>query len=213
MNASFILSTRDHELMLALSQMVRLFSQRQIADEFWGGSLPNARRRLKQLESCELLMRLTVGARSIPEMTSPLLSWKPGDDTPHFGQLAYQCQSRWRTRPVRSCSVWLITERGAQQFGGVNRGGLSHPTQATHDLGVAAVWLRLREVAPEWATAWRGEDEMAASRHGEKRPDAFIVDTTGRVVWVLEFGGSYDAERIEAFHRDCVNRNLPYQLW
>jgi len=39
------------------------------------------------------------------------------------------------------------------------------------------------------------------------------VDAAGNVAWVLEFGGGYDAARVEAFHVDCAARNLPYQLW
>ena len=30
---------------------------------------------------------------------------------------------------------------------------------------------------------------------------------------VLEFGGAYDAARVERFHEDCAERRLPYQLW
>jgi hypothetical protein len=95
----------------------------------------------------------------------------------------------------------------------VRRGELKHPTQATHDLGVAAVWLRLQEVAPEWATAWRGEDLFAHTRHGEKIPDAFIVDANEQVTWVIEFGGAYDRERLRAFHADCASRRVSYQIW
>ena len=87
----------------------------------------------------------------------------------------------------------------AHAFGGTARGELRHPTQATHDLGVAAGWLRLHQVAPKWAAAWRGEDLLAHTRRGEKLPDAFIVDD--------------DAELDEAFHQDWVSRNFPYQLW
>lgn len=204
---------RDHELLQSLSQKVRLFSQRQVAEEFWDGALPNARRRLKQLAGNDLLSRITVHARSIPVLESPLASWRPGDSVPNFGQVAYRCQVRWRHRPVRSCTAWLATEKTAQHYGGVRRGELKNPVQATHDLGVAAVWLRLRQVAPQWAAAWRGEDLLAHTRIGEKLPDAFIVNHQEQVVWVIEFGGGYDADRVKAFHEDCAQRDLPYQMW
>ena len=54
---------------------------------------------------------------------------------------------------------------------------------------------------------------MAHTRRGEKLPDAFIVDSTQQVTGVIEFGGSYDAQRVTEFHEDCVSRSLPYQLW
>jgi hypothetical protein len=207
------ITCRDGDLLQALVQKVRLLSQRQIADDFWDGALPNAKRRLKRLAAGELLTRMTVHARSVPNLESPLASWRPGDSEPDFHQLAYRCQSRWRKRPVRPCTVWIATEKAAQLYGGPRRGELKNPLQATHDLGVAAIWLRLRQVAPEWAAAWRGEDLLAHTRAGEKLPDAFIVDSQHDVAWVIEFGGGYDSDRVKAFHGDCHQRHLPYQLW
>ena len=207
------LTDRDRELLQSLALKVRVFSQRQIADDFWDGSLPNARRRLKRLLDQELLLRVTVHARSLPLLESPLASWRPGDPEPDFGKLAYQCQARWRQRPVRPCSAFIASSKAAQLFGAAHRGELSNPTQATHDLGVAAVWLRLRQIAPEWSTAWQGEDLLAHTRVGEKLPDAFIVNSQAQVTCVIEFGGSYDTERVKAFHHDCLRRQLPYQLW
>ena len=207
------LTDRDREIVQALVQKVRLFSQRQIADHWWNGELPNARKRLKRLAKGELLGRESVQARPTPVLDSPLLSWSPDEPEPECGPVAYQCQQRWRVRPTRPCTVWIATEHGSQLFGGVRRGELKSPMQATHDLGVAAVWLRLREVAPAWAAAWRGEDLLAHTRRGEKLPDAFIVDQDERVLWIIEFGGGYDAQRVRAFHQDCASRRLSYQLW
>jgi hypothetical protein len=213
MSETLHLTARDREIVQALVQKVRLFSQRQIVDHWWNGELANSRRRLKRLADRNLLHRNVVMARPAPSFESPLITWRPNDAAPDFGKVAYRCQARWRFRPARQCVVWLATEVASQAFGGTARGELKHPTQATHDLGVAAVWLRLHQVAPQWAAAWCGEDLMAHTRHGQKLPDAFIVDDTNQVIRVIEFGGGYDAERVEAFHQDCVSRNLPYQLW
>ncbi len=204
---------RDRELLQALSQKVRLFGQRQLADHLWNGELANARRRLKRLEQAGLVTKVTVQARTLPPLETPLFSWRPDETAPDFGAIAYRCQQRWKSRAVRPTSAWIITESGARAFGGVGRGELKHATQATHDLGVAAVWLRLRQVAPQWAAAWRGEDVMADTRHGQKLPDGFIVDETGNVAWIIEFAGAYDTDRVRAVHQDCVDRRLPYQLW
>lgn len=213
MSQAFHFQPRDRELLGALTQKVRLFSQRQVADHFWDGAFPNARRRMKRLAAQELITRVTVQARTAPLLESPLASWRPGDSAPEFGQVAYRCQQRWRQRPVRPCLAWIATDRAAQLFGAVRRGALAQPIQATHDLGVAAVWLRLRQVAPHLADAWRGEDLFAEARRGEKLPDAFLVNQSGDVAWVIEFGGGYDAERVAAFHADCADRELSYQLW
>ena len=213
MSDALHLTARDREIVQALVQKVRLFSQRQIVDHWWNGEQANSRRRLKRLADRNLLQRTFVTARPTPAFESPLITWRPGDAAPDFGKIAYRCQARWRSRPPRQCVVWLATKVASQAFGGTARGELKHPMQATHDLGVAAVWLRLHQVAPKWAAAWRSEDLLAHTRVGQKLPDAFIVDEAEQVIWVIEFGGGYDAERVEAFHRDCVSRNLPYQLW
>lgn len=206
-------NNRDAEILQCLVQKVRLLSQRQLALHWWEGDLANMRRRMKQMVDSDLVCRVTVQARAIPELAQPLAKWEPGDAAPNFGQVAFRCQDRWRQRAVRPCIAWVATEKSAQLYGGKRHGGLKQPTQATHDLGVAAVWLRLRSVAPLWAEAWRGEDLLAHTRVGEKLPDAFIVDHSEQVSWVIEFGGGYDAERVEAFHHDCAQRDLPYQLW
>lgn len=213
MNGTLHFTDRDRELLQALAQRVRLFSQRQVADHLWNGDLANARRRLKRLQQAGLITKVTVQARSLPPLDAPLFSWRPDDAEPDCGAIAYRCQQRWKSRAVRPTSAWIISETGGRAFGGVDRNELKHSTQATHDLGVAAVWLRLRQVAPQWASAWRGEDVMADIRRGEKLPDGFIVNEQGHVVWIIEFAGSYDAERVRAVHQDCAARDLPYQLW
>ena len=207
------LTERDGEILQTLAEKARLLGQSQIADHWYRGERTNARRRMQRLAVSELAQRVLVMARPLPPLAAPLASWRPGEAPPQYGHVAYLCQERFRLRPVRQCSAWIATDRTAHLFGGVRRGELKHPLQATHDLGLAAIWLRLREVAPEWAAAWRSEDLFAHTRVGEKLPDAFIVDANDHVACVIEFGGTYDSQRIEEFHRDCAMRSLPYQLW
>ncbi|MBL8826765.1 MAG: hypothetical protein JNM18_07240 [Planctomycetaceae bacterium] len=213
MTTTLRLTERDREIVQCLVQKVRLLSQRQLAHHWWEGDLANMRRRMNQLVDQGLVTRITVQARPLPELQQPLASWRVGDAPPDFGQVAFRCQDRWRQRAIRSCACWIATDKAAQVYGGVRRGELKQPTQATHDLGVAAVWLRLRAAAPEWADAWRSEDLLAHTRHDEKLPDAFIVGDGEQPFWVIEFGGGYNAERVAAFHHDCARRGLPYQLW
>lgn len=207
------LMPRDRDILQALTMKVRLFSQRQIAEYWFGGELANARRRMKRLAAAKLVCNLTVLARPLPSIHSPLISWAPGERTPDYGAIAYRCQRRWRMRPPRPCTAWLPSERATQLFGGAGSGDLKRPFQATHDLGVAAIWLLFRRISPQWAEAWRGEDLLAETRRGEKIPDAFLVDGQDQVFQVIEFGGGYDLLRVKAFHEDCAARDLPYQLW
>lgn len=207
------LTPRDRQILTALVLFLRLFLQRQIAEHWYDGDLANTRRSLRRLADAGLVERRTVFARPLPPLLAPLADWRVGQPAPDAGAIAYRCQQRWQGRPPRPSTAWIATGQAAQLFGGVRRGELKQPTQVTHDLGVAAVWLRLREIAPHWAATWRGEDLLASTRRGQKLPDAFLVDEGGRVVCVIEFGGSYDASRVQAFHDDCASRGLPYQLW
>ncbi|MFM9960799.1 MAG: hypothetical protein ACKV2Q_06200 [Planctomycetaceae bacterium] len=210
--SSLTLNERDHELLHALVRKVRVFTQRQIAEHWWQADLANARRRLKQLAEAGLVARVTVHARPLPELAQPVIVWRPGQPAPDCGRAAYELQRRWLGKALRSATAFIATQAAAQLLGGKHRGEIHQPTQVTHDLGVAAVWLRLHRTAPQWAEAWQSEDLLAHTRRDEKCPDAFLVQD-GRIVAVIEFGGSYDAERVRAFHEDCVPRALPYQLW
>ncbi len=46
-----------------------------------------------------------------------------------------------------------------------------------------------------------------------KDPDAFLLDGEGNTLRVIESGGKYDTERVEAFHEHCAELRLPYELW
>ncbi len=46
-----------------------------------------------------------------------------------------------------------------------------------------------------------------------KDPDAFLLDREGNTLRVIESGGKYDAERVEAFHEHCAGHRMPYELW
>lgn len=213
MSTQITITSRDEEILRTLTTKVRLFSLRQIANLWWNGDLANTRRRLRQLAEAELLLSAKVMARPILQLEAPIVDWRPGDISPDCGKIANICQSRIRRIPVRTTGVFIATVRTARLFGGRCRGELTHPAQATHDLGVAAVWIRLFTNGQEIAAAWVGEDILSHTRAGQKCPDAFIVAGNGSVISVVEFGGDYDRNRIQAFHDDCLQRILPYQLW
>lgn len=88
------LTNRDSQIIEALTQKVRLFAQRQIAEHWFGGEMVNARRRLKRLAAIGLVTRLSVQARPLPPLERPLACWRPGEPEPDFGAIAYRCQER-----------------------------------------------------------------------------------------------------------------------
>jgi len=207
------LTERDEEILRALSLYVRFFSQRQVCRHWFDGDSANTRRRMKQLQTEGLIERVTVRSRSLPPLEQPLIQWQPGQGTPDIPRAAYRCRNRWKLRHVQTCAVYLATAAASQRFGGRMTGEVKKELQATHDLGVAQVWLYFDIHTPHLADAWRGEDVMAHTRKGQKLPDGFILNPRGETICVIEFGGSYDEQRIREFHDDCQQRNLPYQLW
>lgn len=213
MTPSFLLCDRDREILVALTQKVRVLAFRQVAAHWFGGDLANARRRIRILTAAGLLTRATLLARPLPVLLAPVATWRPGDPTPDPGVISHRLKARWRNRPTRAGRVVLATPRTGQLLGVRATGELARPTQSSHDLGVAAVWLHFDRTDPDRAAAWRGEDLLAHTRRGEKCPDAFLVDARGEVRAVVEFGGDYGPERVRAFQLDCVDRRLPYEIW
>ena len=213
MSSTLRITGRDREILHSLCIAVRLFSQNQIASYWFGGDRANARRRLKRLASEGLVLRIAVRARTLPQLNQPVASWQCGQPAPSFAQVSNALRQRWKRNAVRTCTCFVATNEATRLFGGRGVGELKKPAQAGHDLGVSQVWLRFAATRPDWAKAWRGEDVMAHTRRGEKLPDAFIVNSNNDVVCLIEFGGAYDQRRTQAFHEDCVARELPYQMW
>lgn len=211
-----LLVARDDEILRTLSLRVRLFALDQIAAAWWTSTpagRTNARRRLATLVDAGMLRRLRVNVRPLPALEGPVLSWQPGDADPPFGAVAWRLQSRWQ-EPPRTTTVYIATRRGANQYGGRQRGELRREFQATHDLGVAAMFLRMRAIDSSRVEGWIGEDVLAPHRRGQKLPDAVLADAPDRPPrLVLEFGGAYDSDRVRAFHESCAEDELPYQLW
>ena len=214
--AVITLQTRDDIIMRTLSLKVRLLSLRQLAAAWWSDSpsgTADARRRLAKLVEAGLVIRHRLPARPLPELTRPVVSWNPNQPPPSFTATAWTLQSRW-TAPTCQTSVYIATRRCANQFGGRRRGELKHDYQATHDLGVAAVYLHLLRTDPETAEHWIGEDMLRRGPGRRKIPDAVLAARPdGQVQLVIEFGGAYDAPRVRKFHRHCADRRLPYEIW
>lgn len=203
---------RDIQLLEALALRVRLFGQRQIAEAFRAGHMANTRRRLSQLVNAGFLLRSVVNAQPLPELLVPIVRWQPGQPEPDVQRVSHQLQSRWRFRALRPTVVYFPTATTIAQFGGRER-PQTMLTHITHDLGVAAIWLRFQEESRSAGQLWIGEDVLAPHRVEQKLPDAALVDADNNPVLLIEFGGSYSPQRVRDFHDDAAARHLPYQLW
>ena len=89
MTGTASLTPRDHEILVALAQKVRLMNQRQLADHWWHCDLANTRRGMKRLVQQGFCEHHVVLARSLPPLDAPLITWRPGDPAPEFGDVTY----------------------------------------------------------------------------------------------------------------------------
>jgi hypothetical protein len=211
-----MLADRDLDILRTLSLHVRLLSLKQVATYWWSDSpsaIPAARRRLGLLVKSGHLERLRFPIHPIPALHAPVFTWRPQLPPPDYGAVSWTLQSRWTEQPSPT-TTFIATTQAANLFGGRSRGRLKRSFQASHDLGLAAVYLHFRKTRPEEAALWIGEDILARFRKRQKIPDAVIAAAPeNKPQLVIEFGGAYDAERVRSFHIDSKIRKLAYELW
>lgn len=209
-----VLSLRDRQLLETLTLRIRLVSVAQAARSFWGHTTApedNARRRIAALREAGYVSQLTILSHPELELAVPVLTWQPGVPPPDFGTIAYHLKSRWTERP-NPTSVVIATTASANWLGGWG-GRHPRPSEGTHDLHVAAVFLRMLRDAPARARLWQSEAQLLASRRrrGGRLPDAMIVGPREKIV--IEFGGAYSKRKLAEFHNHCATRRLPYEVW
>lgn len=211
----FVLSPRDNEILDALTIRVRLFSVAQVARTWWSETADpeaNARERLKLLDRAGLIHRFTLMSRPELPLEAPVVVWEPGQEAPDLGAASYTLQSRFCAALEKTPCV-IATARTAAKFGG-HGGRFPKNAEQTHDVHVAAMFLRYRSLKPDLMKYWISEEVIKRTRpkiKGEKLPDAMI--RTEDYERVIEFGGEYDKEKLLAFHDYCAGRALPYEIW
>lgn len=203
-----------------LSLRVRVLSVGQIARTWWAGQAAPVR------SATELVQRLvkagrvevhTLLAQPEIELAGPLATWQPGLPIPDLARIANVGRTRW-TGTIRATKVVIATRSAADVTGGV-AGRLPRSSEATHDLHLAAVFLRMRQELPARARSWTSEASTAAARStaphaprsGEKLPDAMVRD--GRARTAVECVGEYSPAKLAAFHEYCVRSGMGYELW
>ena len=207
------LTQRDLEILHALCRAVRLLAWEQVRT--WWPTPAGKRlafRRLAVLIRYGLLARFRVHARPVIWPVRPAVTWTPGQGTPNMYAVSSVLRSRWLL-PPETITVYVATKKAAKLLGGVARGKVGTPYQASHDLGVAAVYLNFLRVRPDDAAAWIGEDVGGKALRGNKRPDAVVLDADRRRHFAVEFGAGYPPARLFAFHRHCEKHSLDYEVW
>jgi len=208
-------TTRDEQILEALVLKVRLLSLELVFRTWWTeGNSPaiHAYRRLTQLVNEGLLEQTKLLTEPLLDLTAPVFVWQPGQPAPDFQAVSYALQSRW-TEPPRRTTVYVATTKAINQYGGTGSGGLKFRLQATHDLHVAVLYLKLLRTNQDAARAWVGEDLRPKAGFQLKDPDAVLEFQDGRPSLAIEFGGKYDAGRIQDFHEHCERFSVGYELW
>lgn len=205
----------DYDLVYSLVFKVRILNEDQIAGQWWAGlthPLRKARRKLAFMVQSRILYSHHLLSHPILPLDTPVSTWNVGDPDPDYSAVSTQLKRRW-TKPSRPMTVYIPTRQTIHQFGGPGESKLPILGQQNHDLHLSQVYLWYLQTRPELAKKWVGEEVFRGDRKGEKLPDAMILDDADNPKVVVEFGGTYDPMRVEAFHTDCKKRNLPYELW
>lgn len=209
------LTARDREILLDLTAKIRIATFGQLARNYWpsgeSGKM-NARRRLGELVSRELLRKIPVVSHPLLPLEAPVVTWSPGEAKPNPAEISTRLQGRWQSEP-HEMVAFIAGRRAIALFGAKALGEIKNRYQVTHDLHVSEVYFFFRRTNSRLASAWIGEEILAPSRKHQKLPDAILHDDEGQPRLVIEFGGKYPKRRVEAFHDDCESRSLPYELW
>ena len=205
-----LLTTRDTQLLSALTLRVRALSILQIQQTWWPTG--SAQSRLKSLESRGWIRRISLLAHPDIKLNQPLASWQPDQNEPNFGKLSYQLKVRW-TQPLITTPTIIAQTKAANRFGGYGDRAPKR-SETTHDLHLAGIYLHFLQTRPGEAENWSSEAQRAsqASRLKEKLPDAMIIRNNQSPL-VIEMGGIYPAWRLESFHQYCAERQYPYEIW
>lgn len=200
-------------LLEALAFRVRFLSAPQVQRGFFYGASETAvRKRLDRMVAAGSLERVSITAHPEIAVPEPLFVWTPDDPAPDFAAIAYRCRQRWDkalvSHTVYRASVVTLAQWGAR------RPMPLRSTQATHDLHVGAIYVRLLISSPIEAALWRPEDSLTA-RPGERMPDALIggADMGQSLRRAIEFGGACKPARVEKLHAFGSRYALPYELW
>lgn len=205
---------RDLDLVECLALRVNLLSLAQIAAGWWPGQghpIAYAQRRASQLVAGKLLQRYIVPAHPLLDLNEPVFHWSPGQAPPQCEPVSWRLRRRWNL-PSERTAVFAASKLAANLFASY-AGKRVDSQHATHDLHVGQVYLWYQRAGFGPGLSWLGENAFPKAGFRIKDPDAFLVNSDGDPIRVIEFGGRYDAQRVADFHRHCLERDLSYELW
>ena len=206
-------SQQAERLLETLTSKVRILSVEQIAAEFFSQSdrpKENAASLVQALKRDDLVETHTSVLHPLLSLADgPVFRWAPGEAAPIFSRIAWELRSRWKT-PPKAMLISRATTKARELMRGTVGGRRVRATELRHDLHVAELFFHLQRTAPHLAATWIHEDTLLARglRHNDCHPipDAVVGDGE-----VMEFGGSYKAEKLRVLHASYAHS--PYTIW
>ncbi len=146
-------------------------------------------------------------------VTGPVYRWSPGQPLPEDGQdISAQLRGRWAGRVPQVTPVYTCSPLAAQLLGST-AGRLPAPQHWDHDLLTGEVFTWYVRHAPQEASRFIGEHQLPQAGHRVSDPDAFVSDSAGKIVKVVESGGRYGPAAVEKLLLYAARRSLLLEIW
>ena len=211
------LQPRDKLVLRLLVEKVSRVTPDLLAFWFGGRDESTLRKRCTLLRDAGFVEFQTVPLKVLPEISGPLLRWKPGQERPHFGKLSWAARRRWKNIPARRRLTLVATDLSRSFFGHSPRQS-PRPESGTHDVAMlmSFLWCLARWPRLIWH-AWQGEqlyDLEEEIKYG-KVEDARVLDPRSGQIWFLVEGiGQYSPSRIQSFHEEFgEQKQLTYWMF
>lgn len=201
------ITSRDNAILDTLTRRVKFLTLNQIVRNWWT-SKRSAMSRLSGLVADGLVEQSWLLTAPEVPLESPLATWRPSTVTPDFSTVLQMSRNRW-PGPIRKTTVVLATNASAAMFCG--HVGKPRISDATHDMHLSQVFLRMRVEDPLRASRWEGEAALY-HRRNFCVPDA-IISSSGCRTAIEVVGESYTHTKLNAFHEFCAKAQIGYEMW
>lgn len=204
------LTERDEMYLSWLTRCVKVIALFQLSSVLWANG-KKCVRRIRLLEKCGLVKCVRLFGTGPFCPMHCLAQWRPGQPAPHFKRVLRAASRYWDGR-IECVNAVTITSEGAARFGGYAKPPC--PSEGSHDLRVAEVFLTYETERPSEARYWVGEQLLTPQVVGttDYVPDA-LVRRPGLPVAIEVIGESYGVSKLEKIHAHCADRGWGYELW
>lgn len=207
------MKSHEEQILRALANDIHVLSIVQAARTWWTNTRwgrSRAKASMAKLETSGWLRIHRSLARPVQQLSNPLLTWNPGDDTPDLWKVSRVLHRR-SMKDASMITFVFASPRSIALFG-ERRAPSLKLTQMTHDLHVTEVYLRYRTNGLP-SRHWLSEDHLPRDWPLRERPDAVLTDDYGRIHRAVDYGGNYPPSRLAELHDGFSSIELSYEIW